>query len=88
MLYGHETVYLIVGRNKIAEDEAAAIARARNIAAPKNAVRLGRHTPCVTAGKCMNCASPERICRAVSVLWSAPRGADYEVILIDADLGY
>ena len=36
----------------------------------------------------MDCSSPERICRALSILYSAPRGADYEVILIDADLGY
>lgn len=88
ILYGHETVFLLVGRNKITEDMASAIDRARNVAAPKNAMRLGRHTPCVTAGKCMDCSSPERICRALSVLYSAPRGADYEVILIDADLGY
>ena len=44
--------------------EAEAIARARNVAAPKNAVRLARKTPCVAAGKCMNCRSAERICRA------------------------
>lgn len=88
ILYGHETVYLIIGRNKITEDMASAIDRARNIAAPKNAARLGRHTPCVAAKRCMNCVSPERICRALSVLYYAPRGAIYEVILIDEDLGY
>lgn len=88
ILYGHETVYLVVGRNKITENMPSAIDRARNIAAPKNAARLGRHTPCVAANRCMDCASPERICRALSVLYSAPRGASYEVILIDEDLGY
>ena len=88
ILYGHETVYFVIGRNKIAKDMAAAIERARNIAAPKNAARLGRATPCVKAGRCMNCASPERICHAISVFYDAPRGASYEVILIDEDLGY
>ena len=88
ILYGHEVVYLIVGRNKIAKDMAAAIERARNVAAPKNAARLGRNAPCVKAGRCMNCASPERICHALSVLYDAPKGASYEVILIDKDLGY
>ena len=88
ILYGHETVYFVVGRNKIAKDLTAAIERARNIAAPKNAARLGRATPCVKAGRCANCTSPERICHALSVLYDAPRGASYEVVLIDEDLGY
>lgn len=88
ILYGHETVYFVIGRNKIAKDLTSAIERARNIAAPKNAARLGRATPCVKAGRCMNCASPERICHAISVFYDAPRGATYEVILINEELGY
>ena len=88
ILYGHETVYFVIGRNKVTEDMASAIERARNIAAPKNAARLGRFTPCVKAGKCTNCASPERICHAISVFYDAPKGAAYEVILINEDLGY
>ena len=87
-LYGPRRVYFLVGSNKITRDEKSAVSRARNVAAPKNAARLGRKTPCVTAGKCMNCRSPERICRALTVLWEAPRGAAYEVILIDEPLGY
>ena len=87
-LFGHRKVYFLVGSNKLAPTEAEAIARARNVAAPKNAARLARKTPCVAAGRCMDCRSPERICRALSVLWEAPRGADYEVILIDEALGY
>ena len=88
ILYGHETVYFVIGRNKIARDMAAAIERARNVAAPKNAARLGRATPCIKAGRCMNCASPERICHAISILYDAPKGAAYEIVLIDEDLGY
>ena len=87
-LYGPRRVYLIAGINKIAEDEAAAITRARNVAAPKNAVKLGRHTPCATAGRCLDCRSPERICRALVVLWAAPRGAEYEVVIIGEELGF
>ena len=87
-LYGPRRVYFLVGSNKVTRDEESAVSRARNVAAPKNAARLGRKTPCVAAGKCMNCRSPERICRALTVLWEAPRGAAYEVILIDEPLGY
>ncbi len=87
-LYGHRRVYFLVGSNKIVKDEAAAVWRTRNIAAPKNAARLGRATPCAADGKCHNCKSPARICRALSILWAAPRGASYEVVLIDEPLGY
>lgn len=89
-LYGHEELYLIVGKNKIAPDYDAALWRARNIAAPLNAKRLGRKTPCAAKGdKCYNCSSPERICRGLTVLWKKPGGIQRaEVVLIDQDLGY
>ncbi len=87
-MYGHRRVILLVGRNKLAATEAEAIARARNVAAPKNAARLGRKTPCVADGVCHDCRSPERICRALTVLWCAPRGPEYEILLINEDLGY
>lgn len=89
-IYGREEVYFVVGKNKIAPDYDAALWRARNIAAPKNAQRLGRKTPCAVNGdKCYNCKSPERICRALTVLWKKPITIKHaEVVLIDQDLGY
>ncbi len=88
-LWGHKKVYLIVGKNKIAENYDAALWRARNIAAPKNAMRLGRKTPCAVRGdKCYDCKSPERICRGLVVLWEKPTSADFEIILINEELGY
>ncbi len=88
-LYGHKKVILIAGKNKIAKDCDEAIFRARNIASPKNAQRLGRKTPCAEkADRCYDCKSPERICNALSVLWKKPMGSEYEIILIDENLGY
>ena len=88
-LFGHEKVYFIVGRNKVAPDYDAALWRARNIAAPKNAQRLGRKTPCAAKGdRCYDCKSPERICRALVVYWEKPNSMDMEVVLVDEDLGY
>ncbi len=89
-IFGHEEVYLVVGRNKIAPDYDAALWRARNIASPKNAQRLNKKTPCAAKGdKCYNCNSPERICRALAVLWEKPNGIGRcEVVLVDQDLGY
>jgi hypothetical protein len=87
--YGPEEVYLIAGKNKVAPDLEAALWRARNIAAPLNAKRLNRKTPCaVKADRCYDCKSPDRICRNLSVLWTKPAGAHYTVVLIDEELGY
>lgn len=89
MFDGHEKVYFIVGSNKIAPDFDGALWRARNIASPLNAKRLGRKTPCaINADKCYDCNSPDRICRGLTVLWRAPNGGEYEVVLIDEKLGY
>lgn len=87
--FGHEKVYLVVGKNKLAPDYDAALWRARNIAAPKNAKRLNKNTPCAKeADRCYNCQSPERICRALSVFWEKPRACVFEIVLIDEELGY
>lgn len=88
-LFGHETVYFVIGRNKLARDYDAALWRARNIAAPKNAQRLGMKTPCAAEGKrCYDCTSPQRICRGLVVLWEAVKSCRTEVVLIDEELGY
>lgn len=89
MLYGHKKVYLVVGENKITSDCDSAIQRARNIAAPKNARRLGKKTPCAErADRCYNCSSPDRICKALSLLYEKPIGADVEIILVAESLGF
>lgn len=89
-LYGHKELYLIIGVNKIAPDYESALWRARNIAAPKNAQRLGRKTPCAVKGdRCYDCDSPERICRALVVLWEKPTSFEYaEVVIVNEDLGF
>ena len=89
-MFGHEELYLLVGKNKITPDYDSALWRARNIAAPRNAKRLGFKTPCAVEGdKCYNCNSPGRICRALTVLWKRPFGIQRaEVVLIDQELGY
>ena len=89
--YGHERVIFVVGVNKVAPDLPAAIDRARNVASPLNARRLQRKTPCALSEpmRCHDCASPERICSGMSILygrmWSTPQ---MDVILINEALGY
>lgn len=86
-LFGHERVYLVAGTNKIAPDFDKALFRARNTAAVQNCARLGKKTPCQADGTCHDCRSPERICRALTVLWTPMGGMETEVVLIDGDFG-
>ena len=87
-LYGHKKLYFIIGRNKLAPTYDEALWRARNIAAPKNAQRLGKKTPCAVNGdRCYDCKSPERICRSLVVLWGPSMSLDTEIVLVDEDLG-
>ncbi len=88
MCYGHEKVYLIVGKNKIEQNFEQALWRARNIASPKNAQRLGRKTPCAIKGdKCYSCKSPDRICNGFLVFDRAMAGVNTEIILVNEELG-
>ena len=89
-IYGPERVFLVVGRNKIAPDLNGAIDRARNIAAPLNARRLSRHTPCaVGEPRCHDCRSPEKICGVMTVFFMPPTSIkEFHVILVDETLGY
>lgn len=89
IFYGHQKVYLVIGQNKLAKDYDSALWRARNVASPLNAKRLGMKTPCAVKGdQCYDCKSPERICRGLSVLWGKPMTGEFEVVLIHEDLGY
>ena len=90
-LYGHEKVIFLVGINKLAETLEDAIWRARNVAAPLNAKRLGKKTPCALSPetRCYDCDSPDRICRATVVIDRRMLGVgEMEVVLIGEELGY
>ena len=89
-LYGPQKLYLIAGRNKLAPTLQDAVWRARNIAAPLNARRLNKKTPCtVGEPKCHDCRRPERICRGMTIHMAPMKGVgETIVVLIDEELGY
>ena len=78
----------ILSLNKVARNTEAAIARARDFATPPNAKRIGVNPPCVSTGHCMNCNSPERVCRVVTIMERVPLGREAHVILVGENLGY
>lgn len=88
-LFGPKRCIFVCGVNKLRPDLQSAIERARNIAAPLNAKRLNKKTPCAVDDRCHNCKSPERICRAMVIHMGAPSGFEScEVVLIGEKLGY
>ena len=88
-LYGHKKVYFIVGVNKFAPTLEEAMWRARNIASPKNAQRLGRKTPCAVKGdRCYDCNSPERICNGFVIQARKLSCCETHVILVNEPLGF
>ena len=87
--YGHKKIYFILGINKFEPDLESAIHRARNIASPLNAKRLGKKTPCAVKGdKCYNCSSPERICNGMSIHFRKMSDCDEEIVIVGEKLGY
>ncbi len=89
-LYGHKRLYIVAGENKLRPDLESAYDRARNIAAPLNARRFGKNTPCATGElRCYDCRREERICRGVSILLEPMMGTEkVEIVLIAEELGY
>ena len=87
-LFGHEKVYFVFGTNKIAPTLEDAIWRARNIAAPQNAKRLNKKTPCAIKGdRSYNCNSPDRICNAMMLYLHKMSRCEVEVIVIGEKMG-
>ncbi|MBR0390876.1 MAG: lactate utilization protein [Oscillospiraceae bacterium] len=86
-IWGHKKVYIISGTNKICPDFESALYRARNTAAVENCKRFAGKQPCQTDGKCHDCRSQDRICRALLVLWGPMMGMETEIVLIDQELG-
>ncbi|MPM73200.1 hypothetical protein SDC9_120176 [bioreactor metagenome] len=62
MLYGPKQVIVVVGINKLVDTVEDAIERARQIAAPLDAKRLSKETPCTKLDKCIDCNHQQRIC--------------------------
>lgn len=88
LTFGPKKVIVLAGRNKLCSDEYAAMERIRDLAAPVNAARLKKKTPCATTHRCEDCPSPERICNTWTItVKSAPKERTI-VVLINEDLGF
>lgn len=88
MLYGPKQVIFVVGVNKIVRDIEEAEKRVRQMAAPMDAKRLGKDTPCTKVGYCVDCKSPQRICNDFVVIRGQFVKGRIKVIIVKKQLGY
>jgi len=85
--FGPKDVVILLGRNKVVSDIDEAMHRIKNYAAPTNAMRLEKKTPCTKTSFCEECRSEGRICNTWTITEkSFPKGR-IKVILINQDLG-
>lgn len=94
-IWGPKRVIYLIGRNKLVTGGVDdAVLRIRRETCPKNAVRLGRDTPCARnacpalAGDPRGCAASGRMCKVTVVFDAPPTHTPTTVILIDEPLGY
>ena len=85
---GPRKVVFIVGMNKVCPDVDSAMKRARNVAAPMNAMRFDIDTPCKKTGTCFNCKSPDTICCQFLITRFSRHEGRIHVILVNEDLGF
>jgi len=88
IIYGPKKVFLVCGINKIVDSEETAFDRIRLVAAPLDAKRLQKKTPCSVTGRCSDCHSPDRICNYYSIVQGQFDGERIKVIFINEQLGY
>ena len=88
IIFGPKKVFLFAGMNKIVLDRQQALDRIFDIAAPINAKRLSRKTPCAVTGLCSDCDSPERICKHMTVNMRQNIPNRIKIFLIKENLGF
>lgn len=87
-VFGPGKVILVAGYNKIVDDVQEAIKRIKNVSAPLNAKRLNIDVPCAKVGKCVDCTSPNRICRVIVIHERRPSLTDMLIIVVGEELGF
>ena len=90
LCYGPDTVYVVIGRNKIVEGGyQQAVKRIKQVACPANARRLNLPTPCGQTGSCnVSECKAGSMCHMTVAFDGAPGGKRTQVVLINEDLGY
>lgn len=88
LIHGPENVIIVAGMNKLVPDVTSGCARVRNMAAPANAKRLNRKTPCFDTGKCGNCLSGDCMCNHIVITRRSGIPRRIKIFFVAEELGY
>lgn len=88
IIYGPKQVIAVAGTNKIVKSVNEAILRTRQVAAPLDAKRLGKETPCTKLGKCINCHHSKRICNDFVLITGQFEKKRIKIIFIKGNYGF
>jgi hypothetical protein len=87
MMYGPDKVFVVAGVNKVYGTEEEALGAVRNHAAPWNAARLHRKTPCASTGYCHDCLTSDCVCSHIVFTRRSWHKERIIVVLINEMLG-
>jgi len=87
LTFGPKHVIVLAGRNKIVPDIEDAMARIKDFAAPANAMRLDKKTPCAKTAFCHECKSPDRICNTWTITEKSFPKHRVKIVLINEAAG-
>lgn len=86
--FGPKKVIVVVGANKIVEDAAAGIKRAKSVA-PLNSKRIHHNNPCDSDCRCADCTDKNRICNIISIIDGCYKfPGRISVIVVGEELGF
>lgn len=88
MTYGPDKVIIVIGKNKIEDTLEQAMTRARNHAAPLNAIRAGYNPPCIEKKKCVDCKSKERVCYNLSIIEGQFEPDRMRLFIVEEEAGF
>lgn len=88
IVYGPDSVIVIVGMNKVVATVEDAVRRARTIAAPMNKQRFPIDTPCEVTGACADCKGDNCICNQILITRNSKPAQRIKVILVGEELGF
>ncbi len=88
IVYGPDSVIVIVGMNKVMDTLEQAVQRARTVAAPMNKQRFpGEPTPCLATGSCHDCKSDKCICNQILITRNCRPEGRIKFVIVGEELG-
>ncbi|MBE6906969.1 MAG: lactate utilization protein [Ruminococcaceae bacterium] len=88
LCHGPQSVIIAAGMNKVVTDVDDGLKRIWNVAAPLNAMKNQRKTPCAITGTCAHCQANDCICSNLVITRRSPYKNRIKIVLIGTDLGF